>query len=141
MPIRSIVAALCLLASSAAAAQDSAAVEPAPRITLGIESGPVLVSTGAEFVQAQPGQVVEPGNRVLVSEGGSATLGYDGACQVALRQVGIYTVSSSCAGATRTGPRTGTIVGIAAGVAAIAAAAGGGGGGDRQPPRPPPVSR
>lgn len=126
------------LAPFAAIAQDSA---PAQAIELGVEQGQVLVSTGGEFVQAAPGQSVAPGDRIMLTEGAAATLGYANGCSKAMREPGVYTVSPDCAagGSEGTGPSGGMIAAIAGGVAVIAAAAGGGGGGGND--RPPPVSR
>lgn len=149
-----LLAGLALAASAAAHAQETAAtpaaVEPAQAavpgapppvatgegIRLDFEGGNVLVSTGAEFTQATPGQALMPGERVLVAEGGAATLGYADGCRKALSTPGVYTVTPECslAAATRTGPSPKAIAGIAGGVAAIAAVAGGGGGNERSPP-------
>ncbi len=127
------LATLAVLASSSVHAQS-------PGITLGVDSGSVLVSTGGEFTQASPGQAVLPGHRVLVSEGASATLNYADGCRRPLAIPGVHTVSGECAPADSsrsTRLSTGAIVGIVGGVVVVAAAAGGGGGSDG----PPPVSR
>lgn len=145
------------IAPTAALAQDPATDTA---IGLTVENGSVLVSTGGEFVQATPGQVLQPGQRVLVAEGASASLDYRGGCQTPLAQPGVYTVSASCnpagtnpaesgtstasgtgAGTGGAAIGTGTVVaGVVGGVAVIAAVAGGGGSDDPPPPPPPPVS-
>ena len=127
------------LAATTVQAQDSSASSAAPDIVLGIEEGTVLVSSGDEFTQAASGQAVEPGQRVLISEGASATLTYDNGCLKLLSTPGVYTVNADCetAGAVAGRSSVGVIAGVVGGVAVIAAAAGGGGGSDP----PPPVSR
>lgn len=164
MQLNRITVALAValaIAPTAALAQDPATDTA---IGLTVENGSVLVSTGGEFVQATPGQVLQPGQRVLVAEGASASLDYSGGCQTPLAQPGVYTVSASCSPAgtnpaesgtsTATGTAsgagagtggaaigTGTVVaGVVGGVAVIAAVAGGGGSDDPPPPPPPPVS-
>ena len=143
------LATLALAAASAAFAQDAvapAAAVDTPSIALGVDSGSVLVSTGGEFTQAASGQALAPGHRVLVPEGGSATLTYGNGCQKSMASAGVYIITADCvaAGAEGSGtagasgvPSAGVIAGVVGGVAVIAAAAGGGGGsgGDR------PVSR
>ncbi|HEY4530698.1 MAG TPA: hypothetical protein VIG97_10310 [Luteimonas sp.] len=147
------VAVALAIAPIAAFAQDPATDAA---IGLTVENGSVLVSTGGEFVQATPGQVLQPGQRVLVAEGASASLNYSGGCQTPLAQPGVYTVSATCnvAGTRTTGEGssataggaggsaigTGTVVaGVVGGIAVVAAVAGGGGS-DDPPPPPPPVS-
>lgn len=163
--IAAALAVALTLAPLAAIAQ-----EPATDAAIGltVENGSVLVSTGGEFVQATTGQMLQPGQRVLVAEGASASLDYSGGCQTPLAQPGVYTVSATCnvagtrstgEGSTGTGSAgtastttaagtgsaaatvgTGTVVaGVVGGVALIAAVAGGGGS-DDPPPPPPPVS-
>ncbi|MEN1959476.1 hypothetical protein WCE41_03915 [Luteimonas sp. MJ246] len=130
--MRSIISlaslALALAASSASAQQPAT-------ITLGVDSGNVLVSTGGEFAPLAPGQAIEPGHRVMVPEGGSARLTYSGGCQKSLSTAGVYTVTAQCvAGSTQrsTGLSNGAIAGIVAGVAVVAAVASDGGS-DSQP--------
>ncbi|MBJ6978108.1 hypothetical protein [Luteimonas sp. MC1895] len=122
------------LAPLAVQAQEPAA---AP-IGLQVDGGSVLVSSGGEFVQAAPGQAVEPGHRVMLAEGARASLDYGNGCRKAMSEPGVYTVTAVCnAASTQRGYSTGTVVAAAAaGVAVIAAVAGGGGSDD-----PTPVSR
>lgn len=130
----SIALAALVLATSAVQAQDAAAAAEPLSIALGVDGGNVLVSTGGEFAQVASGHALNPGDRVLVSEGGSATLTYGNGCQKLLGQPGVYTISAECAvAATGNGPSAGVIAGVAGGVAVIAAAAGGGGGGNDRP--------
>lgn len=138
-PIRT----LALLGTVALAMSPAIAQDAAPAIELGVDNGSVLVSTGGEFAPAAPGQALAPGHRVLVPEGGAATLSYGNGCRKALAAAGVYTITPDCdlASAERSGPGTGVIVGVAAGVAAIAAAGGGGGSDNDNGNTPPPVSR
>jgi hypothetical protein len=127
-----IAALIAVAFASSAHAQSSAATPPAPpAISLGVDSGSVLVSTGGEFTQASSGQVIAPGHRILVPEGGSASLTYGNGCGKALTSAGVYTVSGDCQLASNasssSGLSTGTVVGIVGGAAVIAAVAGGGG--------------
>lgn len=148
--MRSIIAPFVLaalaLAASATQAQEAAApaaAAEAPAISLGVDSGSVLVSTGGEFTQAASGHALAPGHRVLVSEGGFATLTYGNGCQKTMSSAGVYTVSADCVAPDTDGgtassasvPSAGVIAGVVGGVAVIAAAAGGGGSSSR------PVSR
>ncbi len=105
------------------------AQEPAAApIGLQVDGGSVLVSTGGEFVQAASGQVVEPGHRVMVAEGGTASLDYGNGCSKALSEPGVYTVTQECSlASTQRSYSTGAVVaGVVGGVAVIAAVAGGG---------------
>jgi hypothetical protein len=139
MSPRLVILALSLLVAPLAQAQDPA---PALDIGLQVDGGSVLVSTGGEFVQAAPGQAVQPGMRVMLAEGASAGLDYGNGCSKRLAEPGVYTVTADCnpASARQGSPNTGLVVaGVVGGVAVVAAALGGGGGGDDRPP--PPVSR
>ncbi len=137
MPLRQTLIGFGLtlaIAPLAVQAQEPAA---AP-IGLQVDGGSVLVSTGGEFLQAVPGQVVAPGHRVMVAEGGKASLAYGNGCSKALSEPGVYTVSPDCSMAPAgRNVSTGTVVaGVVGGVAVIAAVAGGGGSDN-----PRPVSR
>lgn len=137
MPLRQTLIGFGLtlaIAPLAVQAQEPAA---AP-IGLQIDGGSVLVSTGGEFVQAASGQVVAPGHRVMVAEGGKASLDYGNGCKKALSEPGVYTVTPDCSlASTRRSVSTGVVVaGVVGGVAVIAAVAGGGGSDN-----PRPVSR
>lgn len=61
-------------ATSAASAATSASPVTGP--TLSVSKGTVLVSNGGQFVTAKPGQVLKAGDRVMVMQGGNATLNY-----------------------------------------------------------------
>lgn len=60
------------VATAGAATQSSDVVGP----TLVVGKGTVMVSNGSQFVTAKPGQVLKPGDRVMVLQGASATVNY-----------------------------------------------------------------
>ncbi|MBJ6982994.1 hypothetical protein [Luteimonas sp. MC1572] len=132
------IASLVLASGLAASAH---AQDAAPAIALNVDNGSVLVSTGGEFAQATSGQAIAPGHRVLVPEGGSASLKYGNGCAKSLATAGVYTVTADCdLASTSRSVSTGTVLGIVGGVAVIAAVAGGGGSDDDNNNKPP-ISR
>ena len=64
------------LAGATAAAGAATPVPSAPGPTLTVQKGTVLVSNGSQFVTAKPGQMLHAGDRVMVMQGGSATVDY-----------------------------------------------------------------
>jgi hypothetical protein len=52
----------------------------APSATLSTTNGSVLVNQGKQFVTEQPNQVLASGDRVMVMEGGSASVKYADGC-------------------------------------------------------------
>jgi hypothetical protein len=52
--------------------------------TLSVSNGSVLVNQGKQFVTAQPGQILAAGDRVMVMDGGNASLKYADGCVQAL---------------------------------------------------------
>jgi hypothetical protein len=134
-----ILAASLAFASTSAIAQDAAA----DQIVLRVEQGQVMTSQGGEFVPAQTGTVLQPGDRIMVTEGSGASVFYDDACVGDYSQPGVHVIARRCDAAAGTassgGVSTGATVGlVAAGVAVVAVAAGGGGGSDDPSP---PISR
>lgn len=93
--MKSIAAAiaLSLLATSAVAA-DSVA-------TLSSQEGTVLVNQGEEFVTASDAQGLLAGDRVMVMEGGNATITFADGCVLPLASGSLVEVPelSTCAGA------------------------------------------
>lgn len=137
-----VLAASLAFASAGAAAQEPAAAE---QIVLRVEQGQVMTSQGGEFVPAQTGTVLQPGDRIMVTEGGGASVFYDDACVGDYSQPGVHVIARRCDApvgrnaSTSGGLSTGATVGlVAAGVAVVAVAAGGGGSDDNPSP---PVSR
>lgn len=127
------VVALVAVAPFAVAQSDNASIA-----TLVVESGEVRASDGGEFVPAESGTRMEPGERVMVLEGGSAALVFDNDCRLTYAEPGVYTVPSECRRQAAALPKAATAIGAAAlGVGLLASAGGGGDDGSE----PPPVSR
>ncbi len=106
---RQIVLACAL---SAAVPLAAAATPFAPGAVLNVGQGTVLVNSGSQFVTAKPGQVLKPGDRVMVMSGGAATVKYSDGHSASLpagtlvsfdsRGFGGYAASSASAGARAT---------------------------------------
>lgn len=89
-------------------------------VTLRVDSGSVMSSTGGEFASAGNGQALAAGQKVMVNEGSSATLVYGNGCKMELSQPGVYTVPGECnMVASSSGGSVGAAVGILAGAALI----------------------
>lgn len=119
-----------------------------PVASLQVESGSIQVSgPDGQFVPAQSGVQLAPGNRVLVPSGASATVAYPGGCNVTLNTPGVHTILAACTPApinTASGA-TGTVgaggaVGIVATTVALTAAGMDEGLGESDDERPP-ISR
>lgn len=116
--------------------------------TLHVDGGTVMTSTGDEFSSATESQPLKAGDRIMVSEGGSASVNYSDCMVVNYTTPGVYVVKRpvKCAGgqtneAAGGSGTTGTAgsVGIILG-AALLGAAGVNAMGDDTPPDHP-VSR
>lgn len=92
--IKQFAIAWMLLAFAATANASSVA-------TMGPTAGDVKINQGSEFVQALPGQAVNAGDRILVMEGGSASITYSDGCELAISGGSLITVpaTSTCKGA------------------------------------------
>ncbi|WP_146910505.1 hypothetical protein [Arenimonas daejeonensis] len=84
------------MASSAFAAESVA--------TLSSQQGTVLVNQGEEFVTAADAQALQAGDRVMVMEGGNATITFADGCAFPLASGSLVEVPavSTCAGAVAT---------------------------------------
>lgn len=135
-----VLAASLAFVSAGAAAQEPVAAE---QIVLRVEQGQVMTSQGGEFVPAETGTVLQPGDRIMVTEGSGASVFYDDACVGDYSQPGVHTIARRCdapVASSASGISPAATVGlVAVGVAVAAAAIGGGGGSDNDPS--PPVSR
>lgn len=111
-----------LIAASVAFAAPAFAQDQ--NVTLQIDSGSVMASTGGDYASASNGQALASGQKVMVNEGSSATLVYGNGCKMQLSQPGVYTVPSECnAVATNNGGgSSGTNTAIIVGTAAVAGA-------------------
>lgn len=101
-----------LLMASGLALAGSAAAQSQENITLRVNSGSVMVSSGGEFVSAQSGQAVSQGQRMSVSADSHAQVVYDRGttdtrddCVIEFKQAGVYEVPGDCkpAGAWQAG--------------------------------------
>lgn len=66
----------------------------APSATLSATNGSVLVNQGKQFITAQPGQILVAGDRVMVMDGGKASLTYADGCVQALSSGSLATVEN-----------------------------------------------
>ncbi len=67
--------------------------------TINVSNGSVLVNQGKQFVTAQPGQILSAGDRVMVMEGGNASVKYADGCVQALASgsLAVVAAQSVCA--------------------------------------------
>lgn len=131
-----VILALALLAlASPAMAQDQAS------ITLQAQ-GNVMVSSGGEFVTAATGTQLEPGYRLMVSEGAVARVIYQNNCDVTYDDAGVYSIQRTCrpAAVVTNGTDWGA-AGIIAGTAVVGAAILNSMDETEQSPDAPPISR
>jgi hypothetical protein len=74
----------------------SAGVAAQPAATLASAKGSVLVNQGKQFVSAQPGQLLTAGDRVMIMQGGSATLRFADGCVKNLDSGSMLLVQNTC---------------------------------------------
>lgn len=55
--------------------------------------GTVMTSTGGDFVTAASGQAVQAGTRLMVADGGSASITFQNGAVAAFTEPGVYTVN------------------------------------------------
>jgi hypothetical protein len=69
--------------------------------TMGQTVGDVKINQGVQFVTALPGQAVNAGDRILVMEGGAASITYSDGCKMNISGGSLVTVpaTSACKGA------------------------------------------
>jgi hypothetical protein len=81
---------------------NAAAQTPDPNATLTEFEGKVSVNQGKEFVPAQAGMRLKPGDRIMVQEDSEVTLTFDDECRLEIEENKLVTVPdrSTCAGAT-----------------------------------------
>lgn len=87
-----IAVTLSLLSAGAFAAE--------PVATLSSQKGTVLVNQGEEFVTATDVQSLQPGDRVMVMEGGEAQISFADGCSMPLAagSLAVVPAQSTCAG-------------------------------------------
>lgn len=111
-----IAASVALTASATASAADPAAI-------LSVDSGSIMTSEGGEFTSARTGAALVEGERLMVTEGASATVRYPNGCVREYTVPGVYVVQATCsmAAGTATGTDWGSVAVVAGGVAVGAA--------------------
>lgn len=135
-----------MLAVSLAFAGSAVAQDDPTTVTLQSQGEVMVSADGGEFVTAQPGAQLQPGARVMVSEGASVQLMYPNACQMPLTSPGVYTITAVCTPAVATGAAAAAAatdwaaLGILAGTVAVGAA-GLDSMDETEAAEPPPVSR
>jgi hypothetical protein len=94
--------------------------------TLTVQQGTVMTSTGGEFASAASGEGIQAGERIMVGEGGSASVTFTNGAVVNYTAPGVYVVQLPVVGtpvASAGGAGTAATVGIIAGAAILGAAA------------------
>jgi hypothetical protein len=64
---------------------------------LTVGKGTVMTSTGGEFNPATTGQMVNVGDRIMIGEGGMASVAYPGCTTVRFTEPGVYTINEPAA--------------------------------------------
>lgn len=116
--------AAALLAVSAVFAAPAIAQDQSNNITLQVDSGSIMTSTGGDYASANNGQALVVGEKVMVNAGSSAVALFSNGCKVEFRQPGVYTVPSECRAAawTNSGHASGMNAGIIIGAGVLAGA-------------------
>lgn len=120
--------AVALLAAASLFAGSAVAQSQDNNITLQVDTGSVMTSTGGDYASANSGQMLVVGEKVMVNAGSSAVAIFKNGCRVEFRQPGVYTVPAECraAGWTNGSHASGSNALIIAGTAvAIGAVIGG----------------
>jgi hypothetical protein len=74
----------------------SAGIAAQPAATLASANGSVLVNQGKQFVSAQPGQMLAAGDRVMIMQGGNATVRFADGCVKNLEAGSLLLVKDAC---------------------------------------------
>ncbi|MEO5595574.1 MAG: hypothetical protein ABIQ97_00285 [Lysobacteraceae bacterium] len=89
--IRATLLISALVCASAAYAGDA-------EVTLSGQKGTVMVNSGKQFVSAKAGQSLKQGDRVMVMEGGTATVTYPNGCVATVQSGSMIDVNASTCG-------------------------------------------
>ena len=65
-------------------------------VTLRVDQGSAMASSGGEFATAPSGTALSPGNRVMLPENTVVTLIYGDNCTRTLATAGVHTVTATC---------------------------------------------
>jgi len=128
--------AAVLLAVAVAFAGPVLAQDQNPAITLRVDAGTVLTSTGGDFSSATTGKPLAVGEKVMVNENSRSAAVYGSDCDIKFDKPGVYGVPSECkrgAWVTDADSKVNTWM-ILGGAAIAAALLIGDGGGDNPPP-------
>lgn len=87
--------ATALLAATAALAMPAFAQDN-NNITLRVDTGTVMASTGGEYQSANSGKPLVVGEKIMVNAGGAAAAVYEDGCEVEFREPGVYEVPGEC---------------------------------------------
>lgn len=84
-----VAASLALSVAATASAEDSAPI-------LRVDSGTIMTSQGGEFANAQTGQALVAGERLMVTEQSAATVTYAKDCTRTYSAPGVYVIEADC---------------------------------------------
>lgn len=87
--------ATALLVLSAALSAPAFAQENS-NITLRVDAGTVMSSTGGEYATANTGKQLVVGEKLMVNAGSAASAVYEGGCTVEFKEPGVYEVPGEC---------------------------------------------
>ena len=87
--------------------------------TLRVERGNVMTSTGGEFVTARSGAQLVEGERLMLTDGASASVVYDNQCSEPYTAAGVFVVDAVCNSMGAVETATGAVATAAVGPAGI----------------------
>ncbi len=88
--IRKVLFAAVFTCLSAAAGAATPVSVTGP--TLSVDKGTVMVNNGSQYVTAKPGQALKAGDRIMVMEGGHATLNYGNGIKSSVNSGSLFSV-------------------------------------------------
>ncbi len=113
--------------------------------TLRVDAGPIMASTGGEFATVNTGKPLVEGERLMVADGGIATVRYDNGCTRQYAEPGVYVIQEDCVPAAIAAGgvdwRGAALISAGVGVGAAILANQDDSPGPGPAPEPPPVSR
>lgn len=133
--------AAVLIAVTVAFAGPVFAQEQDQSITLRVDTGTALTSTGSDFASATTGKPLVVGEKVLINENSASTAVYSDGCEIKFDKPGVYEVPSECkrgAWVASSGSHVNTWLIVGGAVVAAALLGSSNSGSDTPPPPPPP---
>ncbi len=88
--------ASALIAAAGALALPAFAQDNDSKITLRVEAGSVMASTGGQYQSANTGKPLVTGEKIMVNAGSAAAAVFENGCTVEFRRPGIYEVPGDC---------------------------------------------